>query len=291
MAALRLIVTVIVLAVITVVMMPLQLVATRFEWPIAAKIPQLWQKVARRLVGIRVSVMGTPAAPPLLIAANHISWLDITVIGSVLPVSYISKAEVATWPVIGLLARLQRSVFIDRTRRTETKRATEAVASRIGKGDIMVLFAEGTTGDGTRVLPFRSSLIGAAGAAISNEPITVQPLAIAYTRIQGLPVGRTDLPDLAWYGDMPFGSHFRDLLMMGAIDTVVAFGEPIVLGPEHDRKQVADLCFAEVKRMLAEIRENQPSSGGRQPYVFQGGGKGAKAAAKPAAASETAPGG
>jgi lyso-ornithine lipid O-acyltransferase len=285
---LRLIVTVVALAVMTIVLMPLQTIATRRSWPLAARLPWYWQRVARRLIGIRVNVVGEPAKPPLLITANHVSWLDITILGSVLPVSFIAKQEVASWPVIGLLARLQRTVFVDRTRRTDTGRATEAVAGRIGKGDVMVLFAEGTTGDGTRILPFRSALIGAASAAAGAGPIAVQPVALVYTRIQGIPVGRTDLPGLAWYGDTSFGTHFYRLLTKGGIDAVVAFGEPMVLGPETDRKRIAERCFAAVKRMAEEVRRGEVSSTGRPGHVFSPQAKGAKGAGTAGAAGELA---
>ena len=287
MQALRLAVLVGVLGPLTFVLMPLQILATRRNWRLAATLPWIWQRVARRMIGLRVTVVGTPAKPPLLIAANHVSWLDITTLGSVLPVSFIAKAEVAGWPVLGTLARLQRTVFIDRTRRVETGRATAAIARRVSEGDVMVLFAEGTTGDGTRILPFRSSLIGAAGAASGAKAVTVQPVAIAYTRIQGIPTGYADRTLYAWYGDTDFVPHFRTVAMLGAIDAVVAFGTPIVLGPDHDRKQVAEACCDEVRRMIAAATGRASSD--RHPVpVFSRPAKGAKGSDQEGAAAATA---
>ena len=155
--------------------------AIRRNWPLAAKLPWYWQRIACAIVGIRVRVDGEPAAPPLLIAANHISWLDISVLGSVLPVSFVAKAEVAGWPVVGTLARLQRTVFIDRDppyRRPAS--ATEAIAARVGRGDVMVLFAEGTTGDGNRSCP---------SGARSSAP----PRAAVRLRADHGPAGRDHL--------------------------------------------------------------------------------------------------
>src|SRR5262245_55981745 len=160
MRSLRVGVTVLVLGVLTFALMPVQWLAIRRGWAIANRLPYHWQRIACRLIGIRVHAEGTPAKPPLLIAANHISWLDISVLGSVLPVSYVAKSEVAGWPILGTLARLQRSVFIDRTRRSQTVSANQAIGRRIGAGETIVLFAEGTTGDGNSVLPFRSALLG-----------------------------------------------------------------------------------------------------------------------------------
>ena len=279
MGTLRTFAVVAILGLGTLILMPLQVVATRYDWPLARSLPYWWQRVARRLIRLRVRVEGKPAAPPLLIAANHISWLDITVLGSVLPLSFIAKAEVATWPVLGTLARLQRTVFIDRTRRSQTGSATKAIAQRVGGGDVMVLFAEGTTGDGCRVLPFRSALIGAASAATGVDGITVQPVAVTYTQIQGIPVGCADRPEIAWYGDMGFIAHFRRLIGRGAIDAVVSFGEPIPCGPGVDRKLVADECYNSVRRMVEAARRSASLDGNRGS-VFSGGQKGAKQTAK-----------
>lgn len=288
MRALRLAAIVAVLGVMTLLLMPLQGLATRRGWPLAARLPWYWQRVARRMIGVRVRVVGRPATPPLLIAANHVSWLDITLLGSVVPVSFIAKAEVAGWPVLGTLARLQRTIFIDRTRRAETGRAAAAIAHRVGDGDIMVLFAEGTTGDAARVLPFRSALIGAAGVAAGSASITVQPVALVYTAIHGVATGYADRPRLAWYGDMDFMPHFRVVAGLGAIDAVVAFGEPIVLGPGQDRKQVAEACNIAVRRMVEAARAGAASPNGHPDRVFSPASKGAKGTAKAGTAVDIA---
>jgi 1-acyl-sn-glycerol-3-phosphate acyltransferase len=251
MGMVRVAATLALLAILTLVLMPLQLLAMGRGWRLAATIPQFWQRVACRLVGIRVRVEGIPAAPPLLIATNHVSWLDVPVLGSVLPVSFIAKAEVATWPAVRTLARLQRTVFIDRTKRAKTASATKAIARRVAAGDIMVLFAEGTTGDGNRILPFRSALLGAASAAAGSGMTRVQPVAIRYTGLRGLPIDRAERPLVAWYGDMDLAPHFMKVVGIGVIDVVVRFGEPIAFGPDADRKKVALACFASVRAMLS----------------------------------------
>jgi 1-acyl-sn-glycerol-3-phosphate acyltransferase len=279
MGRLRVAATVVVLTVVTLVLMPIQSLAIRRNWPVAARLPWYWQRIACRMAGIRVRIDGSPAAAPLLVAANHISWLDISVLGSVLPVSFVSKAEVSRWPVVGTLARLQRTVFIDRTRRSQTAAATKAIAERIGGGDVIVLFAEGTTGDGNRILPFRSALLGAARAASGSRLITVQPVAITYAAIHGLPVGRVDRPMIAWYGNMLLPKHFVKLVSAGGLDVVVSFGEPIAFGPEDDRKAVADRCFDSVRGMVDGVRRHWPASPDRHGLpVFSPSTKGAKAA-------------
>jgi len=289
---LRVGVTVLGLALVTLVLWPVQWLAMRFDWPVARKLPWYWQRIACRLAGFRVSVEGKPADAPLLIAANHVSWMDISVLGSVLPVSFIAKTEVSRWPVVRTLSRLQRSVYIDRQKRTETRAAAEAIAGRVRRGDVMVLFAEGTTGDGNRVLPFKSALLGAARAAAGEAgAVTVQPVAITYLRIHGLPIGFADRPAIAWYGDMGIEDNFVTAVSWGSIDVVVSFGEPIPFGPDADRKAVAAACHEAVRSMIADIRRRATLAGGRAGRLFPGRPKDAKGTAdQPGSASTAVPG-
>jgi lyso-ornithine lipid O-acyltransferase len=231
---------------------PLQLLALRFGWPILHTVPMRFHRFFLRLFGVRVIERGIPPdGTPTLVLSNHVSWLDIPVIGSLHPVSFIAKSEVRTWPVIGFFAWLQRSVFIDRQRRKATAEVNDALAHRLVKGEVMVLFAEGTTGDGNRLLPFRSSLVGAAQTALMNdavERVHLQPLAIAYTRRNGLPVTRRDRPFIAWYGDMDLGPHLGLFLLGSPVDVTVTWGEPIPFA--GNRKQATAAAEAEVRKAV-----------------------------------------
>lgn len=260
---LRVGVVLVVLAITTLVLLPVQLFAIRFSPALAARVPMAWQRVAAVCLGLKVTVLGKPAAErPLLVVANHVSWLDIVTLGSTLPVSFIAKREVGTWPVVKWLARLQRSVFIDRTRRVATSASNEAIADRLRAGDTIVLFAEGTTDDGISVLPFRSALVGAAQQVAGAEAsAVVQPVAIVYTALQGIPIGRLRMSDVAWHGDMDLAPHLVGVIGVGAIDAVVAFGTPIPFGPGADRKAVTAAAEADVRRMVRAVR----AARGRRP--------------------------
>lgn len=240
----------------TLALLPVQLFAMRFRPRLAARVPMWWQRVAARALGLRVRVEGAPATGrPLLLVSNHVSWVDIVTLGSLLPVSFIAKSEVGGWPVVKWLARLQRSVFIDRTRRTSTASANSAIAARLAADEALVLFAEGTTGDGIGVLPFRSALVGAAREAAGAEaPILVQPVAVVYLGFQGLPIDRSRMAEIAWHGDMDLAPHLVGLIDIGAVDAVVAFGAPIAFGPDSDRKQVTARAEAEVRAMVRSVR-------------------------------------
>ncbi|HEY0570506.1 MAG TPA: lysophospholipid acyltransferase family protein [Enterovirga sp.] len=240
------------------VLAPVEFVARRAGWAIADLIPVMFHRLFLWLFGIRVTVRGNPpeAGIPTLVLANHVSWLDIPVMASTVPVSFIAKSEVATWPIIGRLARLQRCIFLDRARKSATAEVNEIVAERLHQGEIILLFPEGTTGDGNRVLPFRSSLVGAARAALIGEgrelrdSIRLQPLAIAYTRREGLPVTRRERPQIAWYGDMDLLPHVAAFAREGPLDAVLWWGDPIAFEPGTDRKRVAAAAQDVIRRAV-----------------------------------------
>lgn len=235
---------------------------------LAAHLPTWFHRTFLRLFGVRVTQSGTPPAPgePALVLANHVSWLDIVALGSLRPLSFVAKSEIAGWPVIGTLARLQRTVFIDRARRGSTASVNAAVASRLAEGDLIVLFAEGTTSDGTRLLPFRSSLVGAARAALDGEAagydrIRLQPLAITYPRRNGMPLVRSERPDVAWYGDMELAPHLSVFLTRGPIDVHVVWGAPIAFEAGTDRKRATALAEASVREALQRAVTGRPPQG------------------------------
>jgi 1-acyl-sn-glycerol-3-phosphate acyltransferase len=252
MARLRVVGVLAILVPVTLVLMGVQALALRFGWRLAHHLPQQFHRFVCRLFRLRIAVEGAPSTVrPLLVVSNHTSWIDITVISTLAPVSFIAKREVGTWPIFGTFARLQRSVFIDRTRRKGAAEANREIAERLAGGDALILFAEGTTSDGNRVLPFRSSLIGAARDAVAAashvERVIVQPLTIAYVSRQGLPLGRAGRPFVAWYGDMDLVPHLGAFLKDAPLDAVCIWGEPIAVDATMDRKEVTRRIEAEVR--------------------------------------------
>jgi 1-acyl-sn-glycerol-3-phosphate acyltransferase len=239
------------------VLAPVQALGRRRDSDLEDRVPVWFHRLFLRLFDIRVSVRGTPPPPgePTLVVANHVSWLDIPVMASTGPLAFIAKSEIAGWPVFGLFAKLQRCIFLDRSRKGATAEVNAAVAERLARGEAIVLFPEGTTGDGNRLLPFRSSLVGAARAALAGTEtgtshIRLQPLAVAYTRLNGLPVTRRDRPLLAWYGDMELAPHLMGFIRAGALDAVLVWGEPIAFDSASDRKRATAAAEAAVRDAL-----------------------------------------
>lgn len=235
-------------------LVPLQYVFLKTGWGPQTATPILFHRAVSRLLGFRIHVHGEMASRrPLLLAANHTSWTDIVILGSLREMAFIAKVQVATWPLFGMLAKLQRTVFIEREKRGKTHHQASEIATRLAAGDAMVLFAEGTTSDGNRVLPFKTSLFGAAQVAIREtdvETVTVQPVAIAYTRVHGMPMGRVHRPLVAWPGDVPLAPSLIGLLKDGAVDVDVWFGEPVVIDGTSDRKALARTMEKRVRAMV-----------------------------------------
>lgn len=243
----------------TLPLMPVQHAFKRLGAARARTFPHWYHRCLCRLLGVRIHVTGALAEDrPVLLVANHVSWLDIPVLSAVAPVSFVAKREVAGWPLAGTLARLQRTVFIDRQRRGAVRDACAEIMARLKGGDHIVLFAEGTSSDGNAVLPFRSSLFaavkpGGEEARALAEGVSVQTLAIAYTRLHGIPLGRRGRPFVAWYGDMRMAGHAWQLLKRGPLDVELRIGPPVPLDRFADRKALTRHTERDVRAHVAAL--------------------------------------
>jgi len=251
--------------VLTVPLMPVQAVLLRVSPRSARRFPHWYHRQVCRLVGVRLQVEGVVANDkPVLLVANHTSWLDIPVLSAVAPLSFIAKKDVSRWPFVSTLAWLQRSVFVDRERRSAVGAATNEIMARLASGDTVVLFAEGTSSDGNRVLPFKTSLFAAAkpSKAADGEvarDVVVQTLSLAYTRLHGVPLNRFARPLVGWYGDMEMRSHAWALLKAGPLDVTVRIGAPIPLEAFADRKDLALRSEEEVRENVVRLIRGYPA--------------------------------
>jgi 1-acyl-sn-glycerol-3-phosphate acyltransferase len=236
---------------LTLALIPVQAVALMLRLKLAERLPRFYHRLCARILGFRIVVRGRRVRErPVLFAVNHVSYLDITVLGAVMTGCFVAKEEVAGWPLFGLLAKLQRSVFIAR-RRSAVARHGDDISERLEAGDNLILFPEGTSSDGTRVLPFKSALFAVAQGRPHGEPLKVQPVSIAYTRLNGVPLGRGMRPFFAWYGDMDLLPHLWTVAALGQLTVVVEFHPPITLEEAGSRKALAATVHERVSRGLA----------------------------------------
>jgi lyso-ornithine lipid O-acyltransferase len=221
---------------LTLPLMPVQQMFVWF-WPrMARRLPMHYHRMVLRILGVRVQTKGeTLKQGPMIFVANHVSWLDIVILSSIAPLSFIAKNDVNRWPFFGSLARLQHTVFVDRERRITTGSSRDEIRERLAAGDLLVLFPEGTSGDGASVLSFKSAFFAAA----EDSSIQVQPISVVYTGHRNLPMTRRLRPHYAWYGDMELPSHLWSALAQGPVEITLTCHAPLSLAQFGNRKALA----------------------------------------------------
>lgn len=223
----------------------LRLTGLRSTW-----MPRLFHRIVCGALGVRVEVRGVRAvATPTLFVVNHVSWLDIFVLGAQLPAAFVAKSEVAAWPLVGLLARLQPTLFVRRDDRRGAARQAGDLARLLRAHGAAVLFAEGTSSDGSQVLPFRTSLFG---AVVDVPGLRIQPVSLAYVGLSGAPVTAANRDTVAWYGDMTLAPHLFALAGETRIDAALLLHPPFV--PGVDRKALAQRCETLVRAGCETLR-------------------------------------
>ncbi len=214
-------------------------------------------------LGLGIRVIGQPATRgdgrPVIFVSNHSSWLDVLVLGARLEASFIAKEEVARWPVVSWIAKLGRTVYVRRAR-ASTARERDEMRARLAGGDSLILFPEGTTSDGSRVLPFRSAFLSVAELPVTpdGKPPVVQPVSVVYDRLAGLPTGRASRPIFAWYGDMDLASHFWRLAQERGLRATVLLHPPLDPTGFPSRKALTEATWSAAATGAATLRQNRP---------------------------------
>jgi lyso-ornithine lipid O-acyltransferase len=214
----------------------------------AYTVTRLWHRGVCVLIGLRVQVTGAPLpASRTVYVSNHVSHFDIPVLGSVLQGSFVAKDDMARWPIAGFMARLQNTVFISRDPRAG-RAVTDSISEQLRKGRSLILFPEGTTTDGSGVLPFKSSIFGilfAGDAEISAG--AVQPIAIRVLAVNGRAVRtQAERDGYAFYGDMQAGAHAWAFLRSSGAHIEVRFADAITAEAALDRKALAQRAQSDV---------------------------------------------
>ncbi len=242
----------------TLLCMPIQAVCLLLPGRPKVVFACFYWSVVSRLLGIRVRVIGLPASVgggrSVVFVSNHSSWLDVPVLGGRIEACFVSKNDVARCPFISTGARLGRTVFVSR-QRGATGRERDMMRGRLASGDNLLLFPEGTTSDGSRVLPVRSSFFSIAEG---EDPPLIQPVSIVYDRLGGLPTGRAARPVFAWYGDMDLASHYWQLAQHRGLRASVLLHPPLDPARFANRKALAPAVWKSVADGAAALRQNRP---------------------------------
>lgn len=232
------------------------------QWLILARAPRHRMVLPRfihrslvALIGLEIVVHGEPRrAPGTLFVANHLSWADIPLFGALLGTAFVAKSQVRTYPLIGWLASLAGTLFVDRERPGQAPTQAAELRNGLLAGERLMLFPEGTSSAGRTVLPFKSALFAAVDAAAD---VNIQPVTIGYTALAGRPLADADRERVAWVGDASLLPHALVLLAMTPIRVELVF-HPVTRRAAHpDRKALASACWAAVEHGRSWIEQRR----------------------------------
>jgi 1-acyl-sn-glycerol-3-phosphate acyltransferase len=200
-----------------------------------------WARALASIMGLSIQVRNTPPVGPFLLIANHLSYVDIVVLGSQLNCAFVAKSEVARWPILGLISASMNTIFIDRKRNRDLVRAMSTAKATLDHGLGLVVFAEGTSTGGGKPLPFKSSMLDFA----ARQRMPVHYASIEY---QVAPHERPARESVCWWGTMTFPDHLFRLLQLSEFQAHLTFGaQPIV---NEDRRLLAAELWSAVSAQL-----------------------------------------
>ncbi|MFN7940291.1 MAG: lysophospholipid acyltransferase family protein [Thermoanaerobaculia bacterium] len=198
---------------------------------------QFWSRALVRVFGVRLTVVGEPPRPPFFLVANHLSYVDIVVLGTQLPCVFVAKAEIDRWPVFGAICRVVNTIFIDRKLKRDVPRAIALIREALAVGKGIVVFAESTSSAGAEVMPFRSPLLDLP----VKMGLPVHYAVLGYRTPEFAPPA---FSTVCWWGNAPFAPHVKEFLALPRVEARLVFGDqPVAIA---DRKQLAERLRSEV---------------------------------------------
>jgi len=262
------------IVVISIPILLLQALMVKFSrvrwWPVAG----FWHRTMCRILGVKIRIKGDVSHQgPVLYASNHISWLDIIVLGGKLEnASFIAKSEMASWGFLGTMCNLHKTIFVNRARRTDSHRQADHLTSRVKEGHSLILFPEGTSTDGVRVVKFKSSLFAVAERAdeASDHTLLIQPVTLAFTEMNGMPLVKSKRPQVAWLGDVELFAHLRQFLGLARTVATIEYHAPTTLQEAGSRKKLAQYCENEVRAGLERAHRLEMRMGPRMELALEG---------------------
>ena len=215
-------------------------------------LPLIFHKFLLKILGIRLSIKGRPSdRKPLILIGNHCSYLDIIILGSVLPVCFVAKSEIKGWFLFGTLASLQNSIFIDR-RNFKALDSLKKISKNLSSNFAIIIFPEGTTNNGKRVLKFRASLF----KVFEDDPtLGLQNFSLCYTHINSMPLDNRMRPNIAWYGEMNLITHLKRLLNYSSIGAKLQF-HPSIVPHGVTRKIISEESREQVIKGINSLSNN-----------------------------------
>ena len=207
-------------------------------------LPVIFYRLLMWLLSVKVEYLGNyqRAKDCNFFISNHLSYLDIPILGSTFPLRFVAKSEVEFWPIFGFLSKLARTIFIKRNR-SDSLIQKSKILNLLSSGDKILMFPEGTTSDGNRVLDFKSTSF----SALENQKFLIQPIIISYSDLNGVPINRWLRPVIAWYGDMDLKPHILKLLSLRSIKARLIYIDPVCSSDFASRKNLSIYLEKKIK--------------------------------------------
>ncbi|MBM4264393.1 MAG: 1-acyl-sn-glycerol-3-phosphate acyltransferase [Deltaproteobacteria bacterium] len=230
------------------------------RWKIISRITRSYTLLLRAILNIKVTLVGDEGnleRGGYVIIANHMSYVDGIVLGSLFPIVFVSKKEVRSWPIVGQWNILSGTIFIDRQHRAKVGALVTEMKNKLQQEANILLFPEGTSTNGERVLPFQTVPLA---APLRNRSVIV-PVTLAYKSIEDQPVNKSNRDLIYWYGDMDFMTHFWKLLALRSVEVLVPVQPKIECFRYADnsagRKKLAEDCYNRVLGKFVDPDLNQ----------------------------------
>ena len=238
--------------VIILLLIPIQFIFVQFKMRLRKYIPIVFHKILLKILGVKVKLIGqNTSVRPLILAGNHTSYLDIIILGSIMPICFIAKEEIKYWFLFGFLAKMQNTIFIKR-KNYKTLESLNSINRELNDKSAVVLFPEGTTNSGKKVLNFKSSLFNLFE---NNNTLRLQNFSLCYTHVNDMPIDNRTRPQISWYGDMNIISHLSNFLKISCVHATVVF-HPIIPLKGLDRKSISISSIRQVKKGISLAFKN-----------------------------------
>ena len=231
--------------VVSVLLIALSSLLSKIIPPIEKWLPVFFHKMLLWLLSVEIEIVreSNQSRQCNLFISNHISYLDIPILGSKFPLRFVAKSEVKYWPLFGFFAKKGRSIFIRRNK-TDSFNQKNIILDVLSSGEKVFIFPEGTTSDGNRVLKFKSSSF----SSVENQNFTIQPIVIIYSDLNGIPINRWLRPMIAWHGDMDLKPHLFKLVGLISIKTKLIYLEPVDTQNFENRKDLSNYLEDRIRK-------------------------------------------
>ena len=234
---------------LTLAFMPFQLLLVYLLKKHTYIIPYYFHKICCVVFGIKIKVTGRISKnTPVLLISNHASYLDIAILGSILKTSFVAKKEVSNWPLLGILAKLQNTIFIDR-RISSVKKQENNIIKHLKNKNNLAIFPEGTSSDGNQVLPFKSSLFNIFEKNLNSE-IYIQTATIIYKKKNGIMLNKKQRKKITWHSNMKFIPNVFYILKKFNIEVELILNKEFLPNKELNRKKIALFCWKKINYNL-----------------------------------------